>query len=278
MQATSFRALAQLMPIPVYGLSWPKGYAPRAEWPSTLAELSTLFFTEVRGVQPTGPYHLAGHSFGASVALEMARVAEGQGESASLVALLDPRSLPKMEADISGAFAATGLLDDLALLSQTAPDGGKYADKLDEIAAAPKDGQDAAAKKALSAAVLASIEHVHETSQWYSDLLGADGARGSEEPLEFGKIVTLKAAETWTQEPPADERLAEKMVREFQGKTFQSDVDVVAHVASWAGKKKGATQVMGCPGTHFTMLHEPHALTVAMRLCRAVDEADEAAP
>ena len=38
MQSGGFRALAALLPLPVYGASWPRGLRPRAEWPATLGE------------------------------------------------------------------------------------------------------------------------------------------------------------------------------------------------------------------------------------------------
>jgi len=43
----------------------------------------------MRSVQPHGPYHLAGHSFGGLVALEMAHQLRAAGEQVALLAILD---------------------------------------------------------------------------------------------------------------------------------------------------------------------------------------------
>jgi len=276
MQAGGFRALASLLPVPAFGLSWPKGARPRAEWPATLTELAKVFFEEVRKQQPSGPYCFAGHSFGAAVCLEMARVAQEQGAEVSLVALMDPRHLGGEGAgDVGGAFATTGLAESLALLSQTVPDGARYAEALEEISRAEPAARDDAARRVLSPAVLASLEHVHETTKWYSTLLSGEGSSKTEGQLQ-ARIAVLRAAETWHAAPDS-ETAAEKMVREFQALTFQSDSQVAERVRSWcSGSAHGEPAPMKVPGTHFTLLHEPSVVTVALRLCRALDEAEEA--
>ncbi len=61
----------------------------------------------MRAVQPHGPYHLAGHSFGGLVALEMAHQLRAAGEQVALLAILDSYP-PKPElhpADPPGPFA-----------------------------------------------------------------------------------------------------------------------------------------------------------------------------
>lgn len=273
MQVGGFRSLATLLPVPAYGLSWPKGTKPRAEWPETLQELAKLFFEEVKRVQPSGPYQFAGHSFGAAVALEMARAAELQGATVSSVVLLDPRHMGGAQAgDLGAAFASTGLADSLALLTQTVPDGSRYAEALEEISRAAESERDAAARRVLSPTVLASLEHVHETTQWYSTLLSGEGHEAADGHLQ-ARVVLLRATESWHQEA-ASESVAERMVREFQAMTFQSDEQVAERIATWTDPA-GAVTTMRAPGTHFSMLHEPAVVTVALRLCRALDESEE---
>jgi len=271
MQSGSFRTLAALLPVPVYGLSWPKGLLPREQWPSTLSELAALFFTEVKKVHPTGPFLFAGHSFGATVCIEMALIARAEDAQVSCVALLDPRSLPPVAVDLRGAFAATGLMDSLALLSQTLPDGSKYADLLQDLSQLEMAERDAAVRKSLNPSASASLEHVHETSKWYSGLL-ATHAFGST-TLPAGCVAVLRAAETWHQEA-AQESIADRTVRTFQAATFQSDAEVAERVAARCAVGE-ALSLMRVPGTHFSMLHEPHVVTTALRLCRALDRADE---
>jgi thioesterase domain-containing protein len=69
--------------------------------------------------QPEGPYHLAGHSFGGCIALELARWLEARGDTVSLVAL-------DSFLDDLGAEALPDGLDDRALadwLERSVPGG-----------------------------------------------------------------------------------------------------------------------------------------------------------
>merc|ERR1711920_1169733 len=109
-------------------VSWPKGSLPRTRWPSSVTELAALLVDEIRKIRPSGPYQLAGHSFGATVSLEMARLLESNGEQVLLVALLDPRSLPLIETTRQASVA-----DTLALLSENMADGRKYAEYCEQL-------------------------------------------------------------------------------------------------------------------------------------------------
>jgi thioesterase domain-containing protein len=73
---------------PFYGVQSPglEGEAPPSE---SLEELAALYLKAVRAVQPRGPYLLGGWSMGGSLAFEMARQLESQGEEVGLLALID---------------------------------------------------------------------------------------------------------------------------------------------------------------------------------------------
>ena len=47
------------------------------------------YVTEIRRVQPHGPYFLAGHSFGGRVSFEIAQQLVRAGESVSFLGLID---------------------------------------------------------------------------------------------------------------------------------------------------------------------------------------------
>jgi len=263
MQAGGFRALAALLPLPAYGLTWPKGALPRSEWPSSLRELAELFFTEVQRVQQEGPYLLVGHSFGACVCQEIASVAAARGTHVSLVTMLDPRSLLPLKVDVRAAFAAKGLADSLALLAQTVPatEGKRYAELLENLSSVDVEARDLAVRKALSSGALSSLEHVHETTQWYSALLQGGNAPSA---VPGTKVAILRAGMAWKAEVKAGEAMAETMVREFQAATFQEDKEVLERIATSSSSSMPPRKI---PGTHFSMLHEPHVVTVALRLC-----------
>ena len=69
---------------PIYGIQ----AADDEEFP-TLEAMAARYVEKVRAFQPSGPYQLGGYCFGGTVAQEMARQLEAQGEVVSLLALLD---------------------------------------------------------------------------------------------------------------------------------------------------------------------------------------------
>jgi thioesterase domain-containing protein len=73
---------------PIYGLQ-ARGIAHPETSPRTLEEMAADYVTLVRQVQPTGPYHLLGWSFGGLVAHAMATRLQDHGETVALLALLD---------------------------------------------------------------------------------------------------------------------------------------------------------------------------------------------
>lgn len=57
----------------------------------SMEELAAWFIRELKAVQPTGPYLLAGYCFGGLVAMEMARQFMAAGEQIGMLALIDAR-------------------------------------------------------------------------------------------------------------------------------------------------------------------------------------------
>ncbi|MBO0803109.1 MAG: amino acid adenylation domain-containing protein [Nocardiopsaceae bacterium] len=76
---------------PLYGLQ-ARGISPRQPLPSSLEDMAADYVTTMRGIQPSGPYHLLGWSFGGVVAHAMAAMLREGGEEVALLAMLD--SLP----------------------------------------------------------------------------------------------------------------------------------------------------------------------------------------
>lgn len=84
---------------PVYGLQ-ARGLDGLEVLPASLREMAADYLDHVRSVQPTGPYHLLGWSFGGVVAHEMAVQLEESGESVETLAILDARPAG---GDVAGA-------------------------------------------------------------------------------------------------------------------------------------------------------------------------------
>ena len=87
--ALDYRDLALALPEdqPVYSFGMPT-LADGAAFPTVL-QLAAIYVGAVRSLQPHGPYHLCGHSFGGLVAYEMAALLARAGERVRLVAVLD---------------------------------------------------------------------------------------------------------------------------------------------------------------------------------------------
>jgi amino acid adenylation domain-containing protein len=71
---------------PVYGLQLP---ARIEEHQADLSILAASYLPQLRALQPSGPYHFAGHSSGGLVVFEIARQLTEQGETVGLLAMLD---------------------------------------------------------------------------------------------------------------------------------------------------------------------------------------------
>ncbi|MEV7168496.1 amino acid adenylation domain-containing protein [Streptomyces sp. NPDC093224] len=73
---------------PVYGLQSP-GLAGELPEVADVAELAELYLAEIRTVQPAGPYHFLGYSFGGTVAHTLAALLQERGEEVAFLGLLD---------------------------------------------------------------------------------------------------------------------------------------------------------------------------------------------
>ncbi|WP_168221317.1 non-ribosomal peptide synthetase [Actinomadura sp. WMMA1423] len=72
---------------PIYGLQ-ARAFT-RPELPESIAEMAADYLAQIRAVQPSGPYHLAGWSLGGLVAYEMALRLQAEGQRVALLALID---------------------------------------------------------------------------------------------------------------------------------------------------------------------------------------------
>jgi thioesterase domain-containing protein/aryl carrier-like protein len=72
----------------VYGVQ-ARGIDGRGELPETIEEMAADYFVQIRAIQPAGPYHLIGWSFGGVVAQAIATHIQNAGEEVALLAILD---------------------------------------------------------------------------------------------------------------------------------------------------------------------------------------------
>ncbi|WP_395310251.1 alpha/beta fold hydrolase [Mycobacterium sp. AMU20-3851] len=113
----SFRPLAERLgpQTAVYALE-PKGLEKRAVPDLSVRAAARRQVRNLRHVQPRGPYILVGHSLGAHIALEAARLLEDEGEAIELLVLLDPWLSPR-----AARHARRDLPDVQVTLQETVP-------------------------------------------------------------------------------------------------------------------------------------------------------------
>jgi amino acid adenylation domain-containing protein len=99
---------------PVYGLQ-AQGIDGRRLPFTRIEAMAAHYLSQIRKVQPTGPYFFAGHSGGGVVAFEMARQLMRRGEDVALLALLDTvhPSISRREPSVRQRFRASRRLGDL---------------------------------------------------------------------------------------------------------------------------------------------------------------------
>jgi malonyl CoA-acyl carrier protein transacylase len=79
---------------PVYGLQ-AQGFDDKQAPLVRVEDMAGHYITEIRTIQPKGPYFLVGYSFGGVIAFEMAQQLYAQGDKVALLALLDTKC-PKL--------------------------------------------------------------------------------------------------------------------------------------------------------------------------------------
>jgi len=116
--------------LPFYALQSPPDLVPQPAapppGPASIEGMAARYLSEVRRVQPRGPYRLGGWSLGGVIAFEMARQLAAEGERVSFLALIDSLppapepGRPATEQELGTWFAG----DLLALLGRGAPVAG----------------------------------------------------------------------------------------------------------------------------------------------------------
>ena len=77
---------------PVYGLQ-SQGLDGSTKYLTNLEDMATRYISEIRSLQPQGPYCLGGYCMGGAIALEIAQQLHDQGQKVALLALLETYNL-----------------------------------------------------------------------------------------------------------------------------------------------------------------------------------------
>ena len=223
---------------PVFGLQDPNFERP-GEPRFVLPEMAALYVDAVREVQPRGPYRLGGWSLGGVLAQEMARLLETAGEEVEHLLLIDTRSPATLAAEPGSEVGEAALL--LWVAGQL-----RVPVTQEEIEALPAAGR--------FPAVLARAQAAGR--------LPADLAPERARRI-FAVYRTEMAAERAHR--PAPCRCRVTLFRAAAGIDEESRRGE-DHALGWRGMSQAGLDLEIVPGSHQTLLDEPHVRTLAERI------------
>jgi thioesterase domain-containing protein len=212
-----------------------------------IALMASHYLEELRLVQPEGPYYLGGWSMGGVVAFEMARQLEAQGQRVALLALMDA------SAPDPSRCAET---DELTLIASFAQDMGLSLDQLaiseDELR---RLGPDEQLTYLLEQASLANV-------------LPPDIELAQIRRLFDVFMANVQAMLSYVPQPYAGRVTLFRAVEDSAGGRGDASF-------GWANLALEGVALNEAPGTHFTMVRQPHVQVLAERLRAALGAAIE---
>jgi amino acid adenylation domain-containing protein len=213
----------------IYGFVAP-GYDSDEAPLQSVHKMARQYVEEMRKQRLNGPYHLIGWSFGGLVAFEMARILEERGENIAFLGLLDSHPF------------GNGMREDMKVRNATL---AQMADRLSIDANAISD---CSAEEAL---------------EWLAKEVVARGV--VPEKLSRAAIrrqVKVIEAHTYAIDEYRPSGRVETDITLFQA---EDDAEGMNHDA-WKHRTMGQLRVRTVPGTHFTMVHTPHASVLALAI------------
>jgi thioesterase domain-containing protein len=235
---------------PVYGLRSPE--ADGAVATLTVEELATKYIRDIRAVQPHGPYHLAGASFGGLVAYEMTTQLAARGEKVALLALFDtgnPAYYRELTFRQSLQFQASYLMERFRLYGRRLIKGETWQ------------------------LVRDFSRSVYARGSYFFFRIAQKFYRWSKRPLPGALRDNVKmfsaVGEAYCPKPYAGELLLFRA----KGRTAEYGNNLSL---GWNEVVEGGIRVLNVPGDHMTILEEPFVWTLVEQLRTCLDEARNA--
>lgn len=212
----------------------------------------------MRSLQPAGPYLLAGWSFGAVVAFEMARQLTGAGEEVGLLALLDQ---PVSPGDEAAEVDTAAVIADI-LRHRARGQGRTLELDAEALRGLPLDVQLARGLESLGSMEALGpgfdIPMLRALALGYSSRATAvERYRASTYP---GRITLLRASRV---DPVALREVAPQRRQIFEDPTL-----------GWGTVAAGGVEVHTVPGNHQTIIEAPHVETLAEILGTCIARAE----
>lgn len=245
---------------PFYGLQTPALSSGREEELGTVEQMATAYIAAIQTVQPQGPYLLGGFSAGGVIAFEMTQQLQRQGQKVSVLALLDT-SAPSAqlreqaleeEVDLGDAGVVKDLVHSFKL---TTPDDFDQREVDEQLIYAVEQMKkmhyipastniDLVRRYSHMSTLIKHIVHVY-VAQAYPQHIDyfASSERGPALDASLEQIASLDEEE-------------DKVDRRVQ---------------RWRELATGGMEVHLVPGTHQTLVEEPHVQGLAKALQQCID-------
>jgi amino acid adenylation domain-containing protein len=225
---------------PFYGLqSPPANYFPESD--ISIEQIATLYNQQIRSVQPVGPYLLSGWSMGGLVAWEMAQQLMKEGETISLLALIDTAPPPKYR-------EAEDRADEISMLARFAMDMSRLVGRdpgplVEQFLQAAEQDQWKMVQETLTNYGVLAPKTAHAEMTALLNVFTRNFRAMNNYSIPTGKqaVIYFRASET-------PERLSKLWTK-------------------WAG---GGIQFHSVSGDHFTMLRRPGVRIIAETLQRYI--------
>lgn len=232
---------------PFYGFPASGGSETEEETRPSLEALAARYLETLRRARPHGPYLLGGWSMGGIVAFEMARQLTALGEQVTLLALFDSKIPSLNERQIAA--------DENALLWSFARDLGLQHTRLrnlpqDLFAAQPDVQLQRLFEMAKTAGMLPAGTQLAQVLNLLQVFKTNVRAMCDYMPQEYaGTVKLFKASDEATR-------------------------DASDPVLGWGEPARGL-EIHTIPGTHYTIMREPHVRTLAAQLRDCLRQADQ---
>ncbi len=232
---------------PVYGLQALGLDGKQAPY-KRFEDMAAHYIREIRTLQPSGPYLLAGHSSGGMLAFEIAQQLVKQGQRIALLALLDAPSPQVLRRD-------SKILKTL------------YIHLRNLVRLKPRD----------------KLIYIQQRAVWLQGRIARKIAeklnRGHGHPLpENSHLYTLireafaQAAKDYVPQVYPDQAILFRTRHQISGVNYDPQF-------GWGSLVVGGLEIHDVPGLHLTMLEEPHVQVLAEKLKACIDrvQADDLA-
>ncbi|NEP13292.1 MAG: amino acid adenylation domain-containing protein [Symploca sp. SIO2C1] len=222
---------------------------------NTVEEVAAYYLQAIQTLQPSGPYFLGGHSFGVLVAFEMAQQLQQKGEKVALLALFD------LPAPLSGKVSKQLYWDDARWLTNIAHVleilSGKNLDISYEIL-----------KPLTPEAQLNHLKQQMETANLLPPNSGIERVRGIVQTIKADELAFMSYRPQGVYQGSITLFRTSEVYRDELGMLDEIPTDPTW---GWNQFSSQPVEVQIIPGSHTTMLGEPHVQVLAETLLSMLD-------